>query len=788
MEAGVKLRSIPSQPDPPGCRAFARVRRRRRALRRKTRVVFRSGRRRPRRSRSLRAASATSAPFRRPTARDRGEGEQLIACPAEAAHKHGKSAVRSDQRRVAVRAVCSRHPSTSVVPASAAVGSAAATADTPVSQIRDVGHHVVMPGLVDTTSMSTTRDSPNGKDSPQPARRRRRRHHHPRRHAAEQRACDHYARGLEEKLGRARISASTCVLGRRGPRQRRRSLGACSRTPGCPGFKCFLSLSGVDEFEHCQNAPSPPGAAIPSAAPPPAVAHAEFAAALKPVPAASDPRGYATGSTPVRRPRSTRLRCSSHCALGTPIHVVHLAAAEAVPMLRAARAEGRRTKMSSPEYPALPHVLRRTDPRRATESKCAPPIRGRAHRDALWRALVDGDADARRHGSLAVSARDEGRWRLLAGGRDRRARAVPRAVWSGASARGVRARAPRRMALRPPPARRSARGESAGSLEPGRRRSWWCGIPTRRSSSTSGRLVRATNFTPYHGLTLRGRVRRTPTRRGRVVRDGDRRRDGGAHASGGFGSRLGGREAVAAQLRHFNRRGRPAQARDRGGVPFADEFTDRGKWMDGWETGGAAPRVTTGASCASGCRASSIRVTVDTAFFRRQLIRRIAGSTAAACRRARTRPPPNIRSGIRILERSELSRRHEGTTFAIPLPAGGWSAVSPTCASTPFPDGGVARLRVLGEVDATTGAGSLSRRGLNLTADGARQLRRRHQRSFNGEPRDVLMPLPAATHRRRLGEPRRAAAAGAMGGRSSILGSPRTARRACETQHRAFQG
>ena len=28
--------------------------------------------------------------------------------------------------------------------------SAAATADTPVSQIRDVGHHVVMPGIVDT--------------------------------------------------------------------------------------------------------------------------------------------------------------------------------------------------------------------------------------------------------------------------------------------------------------------------------------------------------------------------------------------------------------------------------------------------------------------------------------------------------------------------------------------------------------------------------------------------------------------------------------------------------------
>src|SRR6185436_10275215 len=43
-----------------------------------------------------------------------------------------------------------------------------------------------------------------------------------------------------------------------------------------------------------------------------------------------------------------------------------------------------------------PHYLTFTDDEiadRATEFKCAPPIRGAAHRDALWRGLVDGTLD-----------------------------------------------------------------------------------------------------------------------------------------------------------------------------------------------------------------------------------------------------------------------------------------------------------------------------------------------------------------------------------------------------------
>jgi allantoinase len=74
-----------------------------------------------------------------------------------------------------------------------------------------------------------------------------------------------------------------------------------------------------------------------------------------------------------------------------PVHVVHVSSAQGVQAIRAARARGLPlTAETCPHYLAFTSV---DIPTRATEFKCAPPIREPAHRDALWQGLLDGDLD-----------------------------------------------------------------------------------------------------------------------------------------------------------------------------------------------------------------------------------------------------------------------------------------------------------------------------------------------------------------------------------------------------------
>ncbi|KAF2455377.1 allantoinase, mitochondrial precursor [Lineolata rhizophorae] len=72
-----------------------------------------------------------------------------------------------------------------------------------------------------------------------------------------------------------------------------------------------------------------------------------------------------------------------------PLHIVHLSAAEAAPLLRAARARGVRiTAETCFHYLSLAaEDVRDGD----TRHKCCPPIRGRANRDRLWAELLSDD-------------------------------------------------------------------------------------------------------------------------------------------------------------------------------------------------------------------------------------------------------------------------------------------------------------------------------------------------------------------------------------------------------------
>jgi allantoinase len=76
---------------------------------------------------------------------------------------------------------------------------------------------------------------------------------------------------------------------------------------------------------------------------------------------------------------------------GARLHILHLSAADAVPVLAEARAAGVKvTAETCPHYLAL---TAEQVPDGATPFKCCPPIRGRDNRDALWAALAAGDID-----------------------------------------------------------------------------------------------------------------------------------------------------------------------------------------------------------------------------------------------------------------------------------------------------------------------------------------------------------------------------------------------------------
>ncbi|TIA89879.1 hypothetical protein E3P99_01850 [Wallemia hederae] len=73
------------------------------------------------------------------------------------------------------------------------------------------------------------------------------------------------------------------------------------------------------------------------------------------------------------------------------VHIVHLSAAEALPLIRQARADGLKLTVETC-YHYL-YFSKEDIPDGSVEHKCAPPIRDAANRDLLWKAVKDGDID-----------------------------------------------------------------------------------------------------------------------------------------------------------------------------------------------------------------------------------------------------------------------------------------------------------------------------------------------------------------------------------------------------------
>jgi allantoinase len=170
---------------------------------------------------------------------------------------------------------------------------------------------------------------------------------------------------------------------------------------GVPGFKCFLVHSGIDGFAWVDEPQLRKALAALRGSGLPLLAHAEVAG---PVDWATGEIN-ADGQNPDWRRYSTYLASRPDKAeleaidllialatvFDTPLHIVHLATAAALPALRKARAAG--LKITVETCPQYLWFSAEEIPDGATEYKCAPPIRSAANREALWQALLDGDID-----------------------------------------------------------------------------------------------------------------------------------------------------------------------------------------------------------------------------------------------------------------------------------------------------------------------------------------------------------------------------------------------------------
>ena len=194
---------------------------------------------------------------------------------------------------------------------------------------------------------------------------------------------------------------------------------------------------------------------------------------------------------------------------GFHLHIVHLATALAITELKAAKAEGLPVTVET-----CPHYLyfaAEEIPDGSTLHKCAPPIRGRENREALWQGLRDGTIDlvATDHSPCppSMKRREEGRFDLAWGGIASLSVALP-VMWTGAERRGFSLVDIARW-MGSEPAKLAGLEDRAGVLAVGRDATFVVFDPEAEWTVGTGDLYFRHKVSPYVGERVKGRVVKT---------------------------------------------------------------------------------------------------------------------------------------------------------------------------------------------------------------------------------------------------------------------------------------
>ena len=298
---------------------------------------------------------------------------------------------------------------------------------------------------------------------------------------------------------------------------------------GALGYKCFLSDTGVPEFTMVSESDLRSAIPVIAGTGLPLLVHAESPAVLNGVEPRATPgrdtsgrsyRAYLESRPDEAEFEAIQLLVRLCREFNCQIHIVHLATAQALDCLRAARAEG--LPISAETCPHYLYFEAERIPDGATEFKCAPPIRGSLNRELLWKALEDGTISllASDHSPCPpdLKKRDTGDFQSAWGGIASLSLGLP-VIWTEASKRGLSiADVSRWMAEKP--AWLAGLQNRKGRIAPGYDADLVIFDPGSHFTVTADRLHFRHSVSPYLNENLAGEVKQTFVRGQLVFENG----------------------------------------------------------------------------------------------------------------------------------------------------------------------------------------------------------------------------------------------------------------------------
>ncbi|MBS1565805.1 MAG: allantoinase AllB [Bacteroidetes bacterium] len=162
---------------------------------------------------------------------------------------------------------------------------------------------------------------------------------------------------------------------------------------GVPGFKAFLTHSGIDDFPNATEEDLRKAMPILARHQLPLLVHCE----LTDIPANEAPwaptsyKGYLSSRPKSWEDRAITLMIGLCEEYNCPVHIVHLSSANSIEPIRRAKEKGLPLTVETAQHYLYFHA--EAIPDAHTEFKCAPPIREKANNEKLWQALKDGIID-----------------------------------------------------------------------------------------------------------------------------------------------------------------------------------------------------------------------------------------------------------------------------------------------------------------------------------------------------------------------------------------------------------
>jgi allantoinase len=205
---------------------------------------------------------------------------------------------------------------------------------------------------------------------------------------------------------------------------------------------------------------------------------------------------------------------------GCRTHIVHLSSAEALPMLREAKAAG--VPITAETCPHYLTFAAEDIAHGATHFKCCPPVRERENRDRLWSAIGNGTLDmvVSDHSPCtpALKAQDTGDFMGAWGGISALQFGLP-VMWTNLEARGFELCDLTRLMAEKPATLAGLKGRK-GKLGPGYDADLVVWDPEAEFTVDPELIYHRHKLTPYSGMELKGSVTATYVRGEKVYEGG----------------------------------------------------------------------------------------------------------------------------------------------------------------------------------------------------------------------------------------------------------------------------